>query len=53
MLIVDEDTCRRLLGIEDASIAVEEVFASMARGDAYNFPIIREAIGHADALYGF
>jgi ornithine cyclodeaminase len=25
----------------------------MARGDAYNFPVIREAIGHADALYGF
>lgn len=53
MLIVDEDACRRLLGIDDASIAVEEVFASMARGDAYNFPVIREAIGHADALYGF
>ncbi len=25
----------------------------MARGDAYNFPVIREDIGHADALYGF
>ena len=25
----------------------------MARGDAYNFPVVREAIGHADALYGF
>jgi ornithine cyclodeaminase len=25
----------------------------MARGDAYNFPVIREAIGYADALYGF
>ena len=25
----------------------------MARGEAYNFPVIREAIGHADALYGF
>jgi alanine dehydrogenase len=29
------------------------VFAAMARGDAYNFPVVREAIGHADALYGF
>ncbi|MGM8886948.1 iminosuccinate reductase BhcD, partial [Psychrobacter sp. 1U2] len=25
----------------------------MSRGDAYNFPVIREAIGYADALYGF
>jgi ornithine cyclodeaminase len=25
----------------------------MARGDAYNFPVVREAIGHAEALYGF
>lgn len=25
----------------------------MARKSAHNFPIVREAIGHADALYGF
>lgn len=25
----------------------------MAERSAYNFPVIREAIGHADALYGF
>jgi ornithine cyclodeaminase len=24
----------------------------MARGQAFNFPVVREAIGHADALYG-
>ncbi|MEM7616235.1 MAG: iminosuccinate reductase BhcD, partial [Pseudomonadota bacterium] len=36
-----------------AFTAVENVFAAMATGDAYNFPVIREAIGHADALYGF
>jgi ornithine cyclodeaminase len=33
--------------------AVENVFAAMASGDAYNFPVVREAIGHEDALYGF
>jgi alanine dehydrogenase len=38
---------------EAAFEAVEAVFAAMARGDAYNFPVVREAIGHADALYGF
>ena len=25
----------------------------MARGDARNFPVVREALGHEDALYGF
>ena len=53
MLIVSEETCREVVGMGDALTAVEGVFAAMARGDAYNFPVIREAIGHADALYGF
>jgi ornithine cyclodeaminase len=39
--------------MEDAFDAVESVFGAMARADAYNFPVVREAIGHADALYGF
>jgi ornithine cyclodeaminase len=53
MLVVTEETCKEIVGRADAFIAVESVFAAMARGDAYNFPVIREAIGHADALYGF
>ena len=53
MIIVKEETCRDIVGREDAFIAVEKVFAAMARGDAYNFPVVREAIGYADALYGF
>ncbi len=53
MLIVTEDVCREVVGRSEAFTAVEQVFAAMARGDAYNFPVIREAIGHADALYGF
>lgn len=53
MLIVNEDVCKQVIGRADAFKAVEGVFAAMSRGDAYNFPVIREAIGHADALYGF
>ncbi len=53
MLIVSEEVCQKVIGRADAFEAVEQVFAAMARGDAYNFPVIREAIGHADALYGF
>ena len=53
MIIVTEQMCREIFGRSDAFSAVESVFAAMARGDAYNFPVVREAIGHADALYGF
>jgi ornithine cyclodeaminase len=53
VLIVTEETCRRIIGRDASFTAVESVFAAMARGDAYNFPVVREAIGHADALYGF
>ena len=53
MLIVKEEICREIIGRSEAYKAVEDVFAATARGDAYNFPVIREAIGYADALYGF
>ncbi|SEK26928.1 ornithine cyclodeaminase [Roseovarius azorensis] len=52
-VIVGEDICEKVISRADAFDAVEAVFAAMARGDAYNFPVVREAIGHADALYGF
>ncbi len=53
MIIVSEDICKKVISRADAFKAVEAVFASMAKGDAYNFPVIREAIGYQDALYGF
>jgi ornithine cyclodeaminase/alanine dehydrogenase-like protein (mu-crystallin family) len=53
MLIVPEREIANLMTREAAFEAVEKVFASMAAGKARNFPVVREAIGHADALYGF
>jgi ornithine cyclodeaminase len=53
MIIVPEAAIADLMTREQAFDAVEKVFASMSRRSAYNFPVIREAIGHADALYGF
>ena len=54
MIIVPEAACPALLSLDDAFAPVEQVFAAMARGDAANFPVVREAIGDAeDALYGF
>ncbi len=53
VIIVSEGECEELVGRAQAFEAVQDVFGAMARGDAYNFPVVREAIGHADALYGF
>jgi len=53
LVIVSEDVCKEVIDRASSFTAVESVFAAMAKGDAYNFPVIREAIGHADALYGF
>ncbi|KQB96200.1 ornithine cyclodeaminase [Loktanella sp. 1ANDIMAR09] len=53
MIIVPEKEIAGLLTRADAFEAVEKVFASMSKGSAYNFPVIREAIGYEDALYGF
>lgn len=51
--IVSEAACEAVIGRAEAFTAVEKVFAAMATGGAYNFPVVREAIGYADALYGF
>ena len=53
MLIVPEREIADLMTRDAAFDAVEKVFAAMAAEDAYNFDVIREAIGHEDALYGF
>ncbi|MDP4022080.1 ornithine cyclodeaminase family protein [Methylobacterium sp. NEAU 140] len=53
MIIVPERAIEGLVTAADCFAAVEKVFASMAKRSARNFPVVREAIGHADALYGF
>ncbi len=53
ILVVSEDDCKRLMDAEAAFDAVKDVFGRMASGEARNFPVVREAIGYADALYGF
>ncbi|MCK0167241.1 ornithine cyclodeaminase family protein [Jannaschia sp. S6380] len=54
MWIVPETRVADLMTAEDAFDAVEAVFAAMSRGDARNFPVIREALpGPEEALYGF
>ncbi len=53
MFIVPEREIAALISAEAAFDAVEAVFGAMASGEARNFPVVREALGHEDALYGF
>lgn len=53
MIIIPENRISTLIDEEAAFDAVEQVFASMSAGTAKNFPVVREAIGHEEALYGF
>ena len=52
MLIVPEALIASLVSPEDAFAAIEGCFASMARGEAYNFPVVREGLG-GGRQYGF
>lgn len=52
MIIVPESEIANLVTSEDAFRAVEATFAAMSRREAYNFPVIREALGEG-RQYGF
>lgn len=52
MLIVAERLIAGLVSFDDAFAAVEAAFSAMARGEAYNFPVVREALGEG-RQYGF
>ncbi|MCV2869419.1 ornithine cyclodeaminase family protein [Defluviimonas sp. WL0002] len=52
MLIVPEKFIADLVSAEDAFAAVEATFAAMAREEACNFPVVREALGEG-RQYGF
>lgn len=52
MLIISEPVARELVSVEAAIEAVEGCFAAMAGGTARNFPVVREALGLNDAVYG-
>lgn len=52
MIIISEQDARALVSVEDAIGAVERSFAAMARGQARNYPVVREVVGYRDAVFG-
>lgn len=52
MLIISETLAQNLVTVEDAIDAVAATFIAMAAGKARNYPVVREVVGYADAVYG-
>jgi len=52
MIVISEQDARALVGVQEAIEAVEASFAAMARGHARNYPVVREAVGYRDAVFG-
>ena len=52
MWVVPEAIIPGLVDEQSAFDAIEATFGAMARGDAYNFPVVREALGEG-RQYGF
>ena len=52
MIVISEQDARALVSIEAAIEAVEQCFAAMARGQARNYPVVRELVGYRDAVFG-
>jgi ornithine cyclodeaminase/alanine dehydrogenase-like protein (mu-crystallin family) len=52
MLIVSERLARELVSVEDAIAAVAVAFAAAHAQKARSYPVVREAVGRADAVFG-
>ena len=52
MLVVSENLARELVSIEDAIAVVGNAFAAAHAGKARSYPVVRELVGHADAVFG-
>jgi ornithine cyclodeaminase len=52
MLVLSEQDARALVDVEDALEVVGRTFAATARGQARNYPVVREVVGYQDAVFG-
>ncbi len=53
MYYVSEDAVKAHVTQGDVTAAVAEAFIALAKGEASNFPVVRETLGYADAIFGF
>ena len=53
MYYVCEQAVRDTVSQDEITAAIEDVFLALAEQRAVNFPVVREALNHADAVFGF
>ena len=53
MYYVSEKAVEQSVTQADITAAIEHVFISLAKEDAANFPVVREKLNYADAIFGF
>ena len=53
MYYVSEEAVQKSVTQEAVTDAIEDVFVALARKSAVNFPIVRETLDYADAIFGF
>lgn len=53
MYFVSEAFILDVVSQDAVTDAIAGVYAAMARGQATNFPVVRERLGYADAVFGF
>lgn len=53
MHYISENTVQDLVKQDDINDVISKAFAALAWGDAACFPIVRETLGYADAVFGF
>lgn len=50
---VAESAVKELVDQSAVTAAIGSMYEAMARGEAVNFPVVRETLGYADAIFGF
>ena len=53
MHYLSEQVVRQVVSQADVTAAIESMYVAIARGDAVNFPTVRETLGYAGAVFGF
>ncbi|MEM1409302.1 MAG: ornithine cyclodeaminase family protein [Pseudomonadota bacterium] len=53
MYYVSEGTVQKAVKQADVTGAIEKAFLALADGSARNFPVVRETLNYADAVFGF
>ena len=53
MHYLSERVVRQVVSQADVTAAIESMYVAIARGNAVNFPTVRETLGYAGAVFGF